>query len=227
MIDLDRLASVVVCLGLVLISGCYGADDIRTQNNNSEEIISFIDSRNDTSGGFPRQIYSACGTSIVLRRPFRVIQDGWGDAPVAIPLDYLHNRDTAEVAEDGVNASDRVTYHFPSHYRGIGMAQWQSKVRNVYPLTRASEIMQRGDTVRFASIEGVHFRGVIEGHNVSMFCTALEDAVNPTCTTETFLETGTLAVQSKFPPAAIKDLNNIVRIGDDIFAGLAKQCLGK
>lgn len=84
--------------------------------------------------------------------------------------------------------------------------------------------MRRSDTVRFASAEGVHFQGAIEGRNIAMFCTADEDAVNPTCMAEASLRSGELAVSSTFPPTAIEDLKYIIQIGDDLFADIASQC---
>ena len=215
---------------MILLCGCGDADDSTTTGT----VLSYRgDPDNFTSSGFPRHIYSVqnCGYQIKLKPPFQVSEDGWGNPEIRVPLGLLDDASIKTVAEDGIEAQLRVSYAFPSMYRGEGMREWFTTGltgRPIVPsraLSTAESTLGTNETMIGDGTRGeTRYLGKLaDGRETALLCTAT-DLPNPTCKAELPIGSSGQRFLIIFPPKAIGKLTRMVEIGDELFSDLSARC---
>lgn len=217
-------------LALSLLAGCGRAEDI----SQATTVISYGgDPDKFTASGFPRHVYPIknCNYEIKLEAPFRVSEDGWGDADIRVPLALLDDPSVKDVAEGGPDAQSRVSYAFPSIYRGEGMKEWFASgektrtARQPLPLDRAESTLGTKVTMKRDGMSGDsrYFGKVPRGREIALYCTAT-DWPNPTCRAELPIDGNGQRYLIIFPPRVIGKLTRMVEIGDMLFSDAAARC---
>lgn len=190
------------------------------------------DPDNFTSSGFPRHVYPIqnCDFEIKLEAPFEVSEGGWGDADIRVPLALLTDPSVKDIAPGGPNAQSRVSYAFPSIYRGEGMKEWlASGVRTrtgerPRPLESAESTLGTQETLKVDGTRGeTRYLGVLDGRELAMFCTAT-DWPNPVCRAEVSIGSRGQRYLVIFPPKSISKLKRMTEIGDKLFSEAAASC---
>ena len=210
----------------LLLAGCGSPDP-----NSAEPPPVEIDLRTQTPSGFSRFVYPVedCGTEIPLKPPFEVSEDGWGSADIRVPLALLDDPSVRETAAGGPWAQSRISYAFPSRYRGTGMLEWfdQGEGRARRPLaalaaTLGSAASRRGP----GGIDGdTYYAGAVRpGRDAAIWCTAT-DWPNSVCRAE--IATGSAGTRylAVFPSKVAGRLDRIVEIGDSLFKDAAAACV--
>jgi hypothetical protein len=217
-----------------LVAGC-GASEQEPGDSELPRVQSYRgDPANYTASGFPRHRYEIqdCGFVLPLRPPFEVSEDGFGSPDIRVPLDLLDDPSVRTVAEGGSDARRRLSFAFPSRYRGQGMREWfRQFVRTgtagePRPLESLVSNLGSADARRGAAGIGGESRylGTLgNGRQVAVYCTAT-DWPNPTCRAEIDIGPAGSRYLAIFPPRAADRFERIVAIGDDLFAGAAAAC---
>lgn len=219
---------------LALLSGCHGADDrsLPSDNGQLEPVLPYNgDLENFTASGFARHSYSvrSCKDEIELNPPFEVSENGWGSADIRAPLSVLDDAATKDIANRGINAQSRVSYAFPSLFRGEGLKEsFAGKTIRLDPpraLATARSVLGTEETRETGGIGGeTHYLGKIaDGREMALLCTAT-NVPNPTCTAELTIGCSAKRYMIIFPPKAVGKLNKMVMIGDKLFADAAARC---
>jgi len=191
------------------------------------------DPDNFTVEGIPRHLYPIrhCNYELKLQPPFEVSDDDWGNADIRVPPDFLEDPSTSKSAPDGSMAQDRVSYAFPSRYRGEGMKEWFAagvKAKTApepLPLNLASAILGTQATLRRDGTGGdTRYTGTLPNEReVALYCTAT-DWPNPTCSAELPIGNKGHRYGIIFPPKLSGKLTRMVRIGDELFSEAARRC---
>jgi hypothetical protein len=209
-----------------LLAGCGAAADSADDSSPVET----VNWDNRTTSGFPRFVYPVeeCGTEIAMKPPFEVSEDGFGSPGVRIPLAFLDDPSVREAVPGGPGDQSRISYAFPSRYRGIGMREWFDQgeplsrlpIESLVPTLR-SAASKRGP----GGIGGdTYYEGPVRpGRDAAIWCTAT-DWPNPVCRGE--VETGSAGTRYfvTFPPAAADRLGRILEIGDALFEDAVAKC---
>ena len=217
-------------LTLMMLSGCDPADN----NSQTSTVLSYNgDPDNFTASGFPRHVYPVqnCNHEIPLEEPFQVSEGGWGDADIRVPLALLDDPSVKVTADDGPNAQSRVSYAFPSIYRGEGMREWFTSgvkagtMQAPRPLASAVATLGTKETLKGDGTRGeTRFLGQLrDGRETALHCTAT-DWPNPKCGAELPIGSSGQRYLIIFPPKAIGKLTRMVEIGDELFADAAAHC---
>jgi hypothetical protein len=218
----------IIVLASIVLAGCGPAD------NNMTTVLSYRgDPDNFTASGFPRHVYPIqdCDFEMRLDAPFEVSEGGYGDADVRVPLTFLDDRLVKSTAAGGVDAQSRVSYAFPSLYRGEGMREWFASgvnartIEHPRPLENAASTLGTNETLKQDGTRGeTHYLGTLpEGREIAMICTAT-DWPNPVCRAELPIGNNRQRYLIIFPPGAITKLPRMVEIGDGLFSEAAANC---
>lgn len=217
-----------VLLALTLLSGCDRADS----NSQTTTVLSYAgDPDNFTASGFPRHVYPIqnCAFEIKLEAPFQVSEGGWGDADIRVPLAMLDDPSVKDIAEGGVNAQSRVSYAFPSLYRGEGMKEWLTTsivpIQPPRPLGSAETTLGTKETLKGDGTRGeTRYLGKLpDGREMALRCMAT-DWPNPKCEAELPIGSNGQRYLIIFPPKAIGKLTRMVELGDELFSDAAARC---
>lgn len=213
-----------ILLAIVALASCGPAANDRE----TKTVLSHGgDPGNFPSGSILKRVYPIlnCDFEIRLKAPFEVSEDGWGDRDIRAPLALLDDSSVKSVAAGGVDAQSRVSYAFPSRFRGQGMKEWfasgvmTSTGERPRPLESVRETL-KFDGTRFAT----RYLGVMPGgRELALYCTAT-DLPNPTCHAELLIGDSGQRYMIIFPPKAVARLSTMVEIGDGLFSEAAAHC---
>lgn len=215
---------------MILLVGCNPVDSA----DEAKTAISYAgDPNNFTSSGFPRHVYPIrnCDFEIQLMAPFEVSEGGFGDADIRVPIALLDDPTIDDVATGGVDAQSRVSYAFPSLYRGEGMKEWfASGVRAQTaalprPLEATASTLGSKETLKLDGTRGDtrYFGKLAGGRETAIFCSAT-DWRNPTCHAELPIGDKGQRYLIVFPPKTVGNLARMIEIGDELFSGAAATC---
>ena len=154
-----------------------------------------------------------------------------GDADIRVPLELLDDPSAKGIAQGGVMAQSRVSYAFPSIYRGQGMKEWFAlgvKARTAplpLPVDRAESTLGTKVTMKGDGTAGdTRYLGKLPGgREIALYCTAT-DWPNPTCRAELPIGSNGHRYLIIFPPRVIGKLTRMVEIGDQLFSEAAARC---
>lgn len=221
-------AIVLLLPGLLLGCGPSGDPD------EGSDGIPVLDWSDRTPSGFHRFVYPVedCGTEIRLQPPFEVSEDGFGSADIRIPLARLDDPAVRTTVPGGPGDQKRISYAFPSLYRGEGMREWfemgvRARTRGESrPLSELEAILPSGappgepETLAGNS----YYLGTLPGgRNAAVWCNGA-GLPNPVCRAE--IDTGVAGTRylTIFPPSAAGRLERIVEIGDELFRPAVQAC---
>lgn len=157
-------------------------------------------------------------------------------ADIRVPLAYLddpRSKATVPIAtlSDGTNDQDRLSFAFPSFYRGDGMKEGLARsVRGgVGPAPRPLS-----DAPAFLNSAASHHKNGLGGEStylgrlrtskdVAMMCSAT-NWPNPTCQAEVGIGDQGRRFFVKLPPRAVARLDDIVAIGTKLIDPASKAC---
>lgn len=217
---------------ILILASCGPTGAERRNSDAGYAQPSKVDAPNYTSSGFPKHSYpiKGCRKSLPLKAPFQVSEDGWGGADIRIPIAYLDDAEVQTLAEEGVSAHSRVSFAFPSRYRGFGMKEWfdlgvRSKIAtSPRPLETGSAILASQASLQIDGTRGeTRYLGTFNGRLVAVTCTAT-DLPNPFCTAEIEIVPEAQRYLAIFPPGAYGKLRRIMEVGDNLFLQVAAEC---